>query len=826
MAEAQGRWRANDRSHVELDDGRIKKVYQVTDSLERARAEAPEADFVVSGELDNKNKIKNIRLASEAPSELQVAVASAMPTELRPGRYPVEDDQRESFFNPYNWIPTGQRPASGPLADLGDQLLEVDGSRLRNDRISGTLKLTVTAETPLLFPDAKTTINDESKHLSVFTREEHPTANIGSLGRSPALLPITSFKGAMVSMLEAATNSRFSVFEGHDKRLGYRSPASGSANLVPVRLTLVGGELRAELLTGFRNSTRPATGTDVEQYAAWLGPAYDRYPSNALDAAIGGQLARHGSSMTVALQLCQHKRFDRRTQQYVDDFRIWVDTSALQPSNKLAIVPNTPIKTVTGWVFATGKTIDKKHHEKLFFNNVASTLTPVRLGPRVQETWDRLIEEQREQNADALKARDGTEHHYTGQNPRETSLSPHLWKDDRSVLAPGLLAWAAMNSNGTVVDQLHPVQISRQIFEHAPVEFLNDGHKPASQISELSPADRIRGWVAPANPPGGPAAIRGRAWVESTASTSLNSVEVLTTPVIFPILATPKPNNGGFYVGSRRESGKWAWAQTDSQGRSKRGYDSHNFSGTPNRPLLNNSVKQLRRKTFPHHSDPVAESNAYWDVNGSPAVDFWRRFASLTDEQIEQNRTVRSWVRPGATFSVTIRLENLSRFEVGAIAWLCSFEGSRFWKLGAAKPLGLGSASVQVDASTTQIYTTVAFQESLKAWPPLPALLDAADLKGCIDAFKAGMTATYGSSFFSIPCIAALLKSAEGQGAMPTHYPYAYKSGRDQDPLRPPAMGLNYEWWVANDKVVRREVNDRSLPDLVEGPGLPIFDVS
>ncbi|MDN5757310.1 MAG: RAMP superfamily CRISPR-associated protein, partial [Tomitella sp.] len=98
------------------------------------------------------------------------------------------------------------------------------------DRWSGRLRLRITAETALLITDQE--------------RGRRRTRVIDGV---PAIAP-TSVKGMIRSEFEMVTNSRFGVFEDHDRRLGYRSAANrDAARLTPVRIAEDG---RVDLLDG------------------------------------------------------------------------------------------------------------------------------------------------------------------------------------------------------------------------------------------------------------------------------------------------------------------------------------------------------------------------------------------------------------------------------------------------------------------------------------------------------------------------------------------------------------------------------------------------
>lgn len=118
---------------------------------------------------------------------------------------------RRDFHNPYNFIPAPPRNRSDP--DLGDQH-PVDQDAFLTDRYSGSIRVRMTAKTPLLVPDT------ERAHESA---NGHKTYPLRADSDGKPLIPASSVRGMLRSAYEAITNSRFGRFsESHKQRLQYR----------------------------------------------------------------------------------------------------------------------------------------------------------------------------------------------------------------------------------------------------------------------------------------------------------------------------------------------------------------------------------------------------------------------------------------------------------------------------------------------------------------------------------------------------------------------------------------------------------------------------
>ncbi len=467
-----------------------------------------------------KGSIRGVRRPDVAPQRRRQPAASAEPpgTPKPPPKGPAGGRPSAGdggvlwqfpFHNPYGFVPFVCRVRTGLFAD-GDAppLGTFSGGRL-----SGTLDVSLEVVTPLLTVDGARGTVDDSGH------------KVLPLRRSPdgrPYLPPTSLKGAIRSAFEAITNSRLGVFAGHDDPLGYRESTQDGLGAVPVRVVRDGDQLFAELLTGtskMQPDDKPAKNDPM--YAAWL-PMYSR-KKDEVCALADGSKPEHGHRYQARVELREHKR----------GFRYWKvraiarEGEPLPPPQAHGERPET--RVVTGWAVITNHNIKNKHDERLFFFHGPGQPKRLPIPSDVANRWRALVDNARSANERVLRARKGNETEYRGHEPGQTALSPHLYDKGRGKLEDGSLCYAVVitGRDGLTIEDLKPVMISRRVHRDSPARLLDPEFAPASTAAELSPADRLFGWVSPAGAGVDAPARRGRVRIATVTcdqvSTSNNS---------------------------------------------------------------------------------------------------------------------------------------------------------------------------------------------------------------------------------------------------------------------------------------------------------------
>jgi CRISPR-associated protein (TIGR03986 family) len=808
------------------------------------------------------------------------------------------------FHNPYNFVPTPDRPTSGPLADAGaDADPEAAGiaghGRYLPGRWSGRVTVEMTAVTPLLLPDAARAEEDRNKHKTFPVR-------LGPDGRP--YIPPTGVKGMLRAAYEAVTNSRFGVFTGHDKRLGFRRSMDKPFSLVPARV--INGQIH--LLPGdgtaFNQVLTKGSPKNAVVYGAWL----HRYrtgegglSNGAIRYAGTDRLPEHGDRVRCRLRKYQHWRWDGNRKIHLETFQYW-RVMSIVPANSAAAPPppdrlfaptqqdrqnwhqllNDELADVPGWVVITNQNFSRKHDERVFFTQ-GRRPPPVPLddgeddgrnGNTLRDQWDRLIEDYRAQNEKTMRdrierlldhengnrppAQRRTEAslryqdrarelaRFEGKDPGKTGFSAHLYDPRHSDLDQDpTFVYAriqpAQNSRGFEITDLYPVSVSRDLHPCPPDAFLNHTVKPPRELGELSPAERVFGWVAQDTSGDGPGrrlrAYRGNLRVGPVSLAAGNPVnadpvEDFGEPGLpLAILGQPKPQQGRFYLGNDK-----GMKQDKGGPPEKAGYTQAN------------GPKRLRgRKVYPHHFG-VEDIGSYWvDRNGAaaaieeshpePARAKTARFreyirpapAPGTDERQrdDQNRSVRGWVKPGAAFTFDLHLTNLSPAELGALVYLLDLPEGHYHRFGGGKPLGFGSVRLRVgslDLRTGEAEAARYAGFGIAADPPgagAAAIADAATLA----RLKAPFETAPGGGSETRPHIRAFLNAARGLGAddCPVHYPRAADKPQDGTATQyppPRTKGENFKWFQENE---RQGKGPRlPLPDLGAAtvPALPVYE--
>ncbi|MCS6976852.1 MAG: TIGR03986 family CRISPR-associated RAMP protein, partial [Gemmatales bacterium] len=434
---------------------------------------------------------------------------------------------------------------------------------------------------------------------------------------------------------------------------------------------------------------------------------------------------------------------------------------------------------------------------------------------RIYQMWSELIlnyQSTHEKDLEQRKARNKKPSDYLGDKPGETAWSRHIWDKSYSDLCEGTLCYLRLNEQNQVVG-IYPVSISRDLYQVSPLSLLPPSLRPATSLSQLSPADRVFGWVNQQ----GHGAYKGNVRIGPVTclTPKEQAIENFGTPGLpLAILGQPKPQQARFYVAASPNGEAQAYGLTKEQA----GY-------SPGKGLRG-------RKVYPHHR---GLPNGHWDnamadrtqqpVNGH-FQEYRRPKLGGQEQRDNQNRSIQGWVKPGTEFAFDIHVTNLSNVELGALLWLLSLPDNHYHRFGGGKPLGFGSVRLEIDMANTHIHHG-------QDWKQIYASLEdaspaEADREALIRDFKEVVRTSYGSpqAFEQVPFIAAWLKMATGHAdSLPTHYPRARQSTQT-GAVPPHPEGKAYEWFVANDRTGRDGGPQVSLPDLPDDGGLPMLDAS
>lgn len=681
---------------------------------------------------------------------------------------------RNEFFNPYTFIPAPRRKVeAGAFGDGGP----VGHDRYLPDRWTGRIRVNLEVRSPLIMTDAGA-VRWEGDHGIYPTR----------LHKGTPIIPGSSVKGMLRAAFESVTASRFGLFDDkHKHPLAFRQQANRALRMVPARVTDDGKRL--ELLTGTTRLGRDGRVPDGEpQYAAWL-PAYHHGAAITLgDLGLTEDGPRRPIRLKVNIRRA-HKNGGGRA------FDFWQVTEILEfedanggmvkPQRRLEFTnastgrwvrPNTT-KTVEGWLHWTNRNFSRKHDERVFFTT-SEAPPSVEVTGDLHSKWTATVAS----SVDAHRLKEITGRHnavdqpwkHLGDNPGSTAWSPHLYDKDRQELGPGSLCYVTVNTADGILEVtgLHPVMIGRELFETSPRELAENANiLPPTTFEELSPAEKVFGWVRAGK--GDDQAVRGHVrigFVETEVAT-VSSFDGDGIPL--SILSGPKPTQARFYAAA-------------------------NLSGEP---LSNGSPKKtgyatnggLRgRKVYPPHR----VGDDHWEDPTN--LDRAREFQRTGGTRDGQNRSVTSWIDCGSQFHFDVFIDNLTDAELGALLHVLDLDDDACLRLGAARPLGLGSVHLEVDWKKTTLHAPDQILDRFSSL--LPSATRGRDdvRKLTSTAFIEALSDVLGANDMQAVLDAFAVSVHGGEG--PVHYP---RTTGEPDP-----EGQNYEWFTRNEKVERGNIAD------------------
>ncbi|MFY1637874.1 TIGR03986 family CRISPR-associated RAMP protein [Solwaraspora sp. WMMB335] len=588
-------------------------------------------------------------------------------------------DAAGGFVNPYTFVPTLPRsdPDGTRLSGTGlDDVAPPSHAYHAGGQFTGTLALTLTTVTPLLLPASPAT--QPADGIRTFDVRVDPH------GRP--LIHGASLKGALRSAYETITASRYGVFFDHQERLAYRVTAEAAQGLTPARVhQLADGTTAFRLCQGDSGWAR--TSGNQTQYAA-LVPAYGTRRARLLGDLARKPLSEHHGAEVHARVV--HGRDGEGSA------RAWRVTHLARTEKELFAGLEEQVdrsdraaegqhRTVQGWLSATGKSISKKEHERLF---VETPGQDVPLTDDHKRYWQSVL-----RAYDLANGYNDPQATYR-RDPATAGTIERSWHVPSTTtlrdLPAGTLVYVKYDQSRHEITEVHPVMIGRLPFAAAPGDLLHPSLHPAQDRAELSPADRLFGWVpAGGNDDGsatndGASGYHGRLRVRSVTCVTPDWKPDAFPPdgVVLAPLSTPKPTQSRFYAASDQLGTPLRRGVPKAEG----------YVGDGG---LRGRKMYRWREEAPGHWEPGHD-------HATPA----RGYLALPEHKQHATQLVRhrGWVRPGVTFQVELFLDAVPEAELGALLWLLTLGSGTPLRLGAGKPYGFGVVTTQLDWDRTRLW--------------------------------------------------------------------------------------------------------------------------
>lgn len=579
--------------------------------------------------------------------------------------------------------------------------------RYVEDRYSGSIPLAVTAITPWLLLDAAAA--GPGAPQQVMTQPD---------GADQAGLPLLTggtLKGALRSAFEAITNSRFGVFEEHTAPLAARESANGGAEKKPaVVVQGRNGALHLQIVTSLRATKRltdsqgnepglqhlPAVlvphrllkakailDWDREEVCAWIRPVLHTKPSKP---------DRKGNTKILRFMAWRAAE-------------VWPSGGATPPAPvhdplccqtcdggkssfaclSLGRAPAAPV-LVKGRMLATGATFGRKHDERLVVTEILDAAgyaavdhLTVAIDERIRAMWSGVLDAYRR----AEQSNTPLPHGIKARGPYAHAGKSKDWQ-----LEPGRTLHVQL-ANKTVVG-VSPAMIGRRPYPNAPRDLLDEDHRPATSRTALSPADRVFGWVHPADR----GAWQGLLRIEPPECT--NGVTTsFGKPLLLAPMEQPKPTQYRFYTRPKAKSTGYNAKKGDTLA----GWKVYQYDNAlPAKYWEPEGDQGQRRSSGRAPSLGPGDQPRYREYLAAPAhqqaAAAHAKDANSKDAP-ESCLRAAGWVAVDARFETTIHFENLTSGEAGALWWLLT-KGAAMLRLGRGKAFGFGRVRIDVGAGT------------------------------------------------------------------------------------------------------------------------------
>ncbi len=628
--------------------------------------------------------------ASAAAASLAPDVAE-QPNDARVRHERLEHDG--GFRNPYTFVPALPRLDMPPgLGDAGP-----DGppghDRYRDGQWAGTLTVHLTTQTPLLLPDTAAAERDDD-HMTYATRVDRD---------GQPFIHGASLKGALRAAYEAITVSRYGIFRGHELPRAYRRRPGQARDLVPGRIEDGPHGPVIRLCEGdeaWSAHDQSQGGSDGALRAAWV-PWHTQASCRVRRVGrLAGRAVEdlHEQPVAARVRLMRQPQGKNRYLAWVathlaatiDELKAHTGPTAHDPEpvgKKREFVANQQPRLVNGWLSVTGRSIGNKKFERLFVKTDHDE--QIELTPELRQSWTVILAAY----ADAIatgssQPRQGT--------VRSRYIDEHTRGGTIADLPAGTLVHVEFRDETAHHGQtrrtpvaLHPVMIGRQPYDAAPADLLHPSLAPARSADELSPADRVFGWVPPETTPTDPTrrsvGYRGRLAIGRATCERADWRQAHgNNGVDLAPLSSPKPTQFRFYASPSHDAAPMPRGVAKAHGY-------RNGAG-------------LRGRKF--YWWPKAD-DGYWEPSqprpsGQPRREYLLPAnARHGDDAIKpsQYATHRDWVRPETTFTVDLHIDGISEADLAPLIWLLTRPEDQALRLGAGKPLGFGAVHAHLHAA-------------------------------------------------------------------------------------------------------------------------------
>lgn len=308
--------------------------------------------------------------------------------------------------------------------------------------------------------------------------------------------------------------------------------------------------------------------------------------------------------------------------------------------------------------------INKKDNERFFFEPNQEEFKEFTFDEA--EKYNELI---KFQNEEAKKQNEAIKQNLKSKNLNPNEEADYLATKDicnRSnvPLKKGHLVYFQLNGN--IAKNLGYVSIPRWKYEKAIHEKIDKSFHPVEDADDLCPTSRIFGFVrdkkiSKKKDNKGKSSYAGRVYFSDAKFDTSNGKKIkYDEKIVLDILGSPKPTTYEFYL-----------------------YNTNNKSsvGSKHNPNdYNNQSTRLRGRKFYFHQE---NNGQYRRKNNDPTP---------------QNSTLKRVLTEDNEFIFKVHFENLEDYELGLLLWSLALENGMAHKIGMGKPLGLGSASIEIES--------------------------------------------------------------------------------------------------------------------------------